>query len=92
MRVFSARACAAPLEKAAELFQERTGIRVQVDIVELPRSQEAWRGTGVGLLKFSKQPDAARRFMDFLASAEARRFYEEYGWCLPGAAATAAAE
>jgi accessory colonization factor AcfC len=31
VRVFSARACAAPLEKAALLFTEQTGIKVQVD-------------------------------------------------------------
>ena len=32
VRVFSARACAAPLEKAAALFQERTGIAVEISV------------------------------------------------------------
>jgi len=32
VRVFSARACAAPLEKAAGLFQARTGIRVEISV------------------------------------------------------------
>lgn len=32
VRVFSARACAAPLEKAAALFQQRTGIEVQISV------------------------------------------------------------
>lgn len=41
VRIFSAKACAAPLEKA-------------------------------------------RQFMDFLASAASRKFYKEFGWCVPG--------
>ena len=32
VRIFSARACAAPLEKAAALFQKETGIEVQISV------------------------------------------------------------
>ena len=32
VRIFSARACAAPLEKAAKLFEEETGISVAIDV------------------------------------------------------------
>jgi ABC-type molybdate transport system substrate-binding protein len=32
VRIFSARACAAPLEKAAKLFEEQTGISVIIDV------------------------------------------------------------
>ena len=32
VRIFSARACAAPLEKAAKLFEEQSGIHVQIDV------------------------------------------------------------
>lgn len=32
VRVFSARACAAPLEKAAELFEQQTGIKVEISV------------------------------------------------------------
>ena len=55
VRIFSARACAEPLEKAAQLFEEKTGIHVEL----------------------------ATQFMDFLASAESRVFYKEYGWEIP---------
>lgn len=32
VRIFSARACAEPLVKAAELFEEKTGIHVEIDV------------------------------------------------------------
>ena len=32
VRIFSARACAAPLEGAARLFEEKTGIHVEIDV------------------------------------------------------------
>lgn len=32
VRIFSARACAEPLEKAAQLFEEKTGIHVEIDV------------------------------------------------------------
>jgi ABC-type molybdate transport system substrate-binding protein len=32
VRIFSARACAAPLEGAAELFEEKTDIHVAIDV------------------------------------------------------------
>ncbi len=52
----------------------------RIEIVEMPREQQVMRGTGVGLLTFAKQPAAARQFMDFLASREARACYEQYDW------------
>ncbi|MBI5723077.1 MAG: substrate-binding domain-containing protein [Planctomycetes bacterium] len=55
----------------------------RIEIVELPPEQQICRGTGIGLLKFAKQPDAARRFMDFLTTDEARGCYRRYGWITP---------
>ena len=52
----------------------------RIDLVELPPEQEIWRGTGVGLLTFSKNPEGAKQFMDFLTTPEARAVYVEYGW------------
>ena len=52
----------------------------RIEVVELPDSQQVLRGTGVGLLSFSKEPEAAKQFMNFLASPESRAFYEKYGW------------
>jgi accessory colonization factor AcfC len=52
----------------------------RIEVVELPKEQQVLRGTGVGMLSFAKDTKAARRFMDFLTTPEARAFYKEYGW------------
>ena len=52
----------------------------RIEMVELPPEHQVLRGTGVGLLSFSKEPEAATRFMDFLTTPEARHFYKKYGW------------
>ncbi len=54
----------------------------RIDVVELPREQQIFRGTGIGLLSFSKNPAAATRFMDFLTTPKARACYVKYGWVL----------
>ena len=50
VRVFSARACAAPLEKAAELFEQKSGIHVEIDVCSRhcaePVAEEATGETG----------------------------------------------
>ena len=50
VRIFSARACAAPLEKAAELFEQQSGIHVQIDVCSRhcaePVAEEATGETG----------------------------------------------
>ncbi|MHC4191720.1 MAG: extracellular solute-binding protein [Planctomycetota bacterium] len=50
VRIFSARACAAPLEKAAKLFEEQTGIRVEISVCSRhcaqPVAEEATGETG----------------------------------------------
>ena len=52
----------------------------RIEAVRLPENARIYRGTGIGLLKFSTSPDAARGFMDFLTTPEARAFYLELGW------------
>jgi len=52
----------------------------RIEVIEIPKEQQVLRGTCVGLLSFSKEPEAARQFMDFLASSVSQKFYEEYGW------------
>lgn len=54
----------------------------RIEIVEMPKEQQVSRGTGVGMLSFAKDSQIATQFMDFLASPQARRFYEEYGWSI----------
>ncbi len=50
VRIFSARACAEPLEKAAKLFEEKTGIHVAIDVCNRhcaePVAEEATGETG----------------------------------------------
>ena len=50
VRVFSARACAAPLEKAAELFEKQSDIRVEISVCSRhcaePVAEEATGQTG----------------------------------------------
>ena len=55
----------------------------RIEVIEMPREQQVSRGTCVGLLSFSKEPQAAKQFMEFLASSESRKFYAEYGWVTP---------
>ena len=52
----------------------------RIRILPLPPDQSVFRGTGIGLLKFSRQPQAAGRFMDFLVTPEARACYVALGW------------
>jgi len=52
----------------------------RIEVVELPEEQRVHRGTSVGMLSFAKDIEAARQFMDFLTTPEARSFYREYGW------------
>ncbi|MFW6159416.1 MAG: substrate-binding domain-containing protein [Planctomycetota bacterium] len=89
---FHANGCIAIVEAVAEAtvdaafgwtaFEHLADERIQV--VDLEESQEVLRGTGIGLLSFSEEPEAAREFMDFLTTPESRAFYEEYGWVSPG--------
>ncbi len=50
VRIFSARACAAPLEKAAQLFEQKTGIPVEISVCSRhcakPMAEEATGATG----------------------------------------------
>lgn len=52
----------------------------RIEVIEMPKEQQVLRGTGVGLLSFSKEPEASKQFMDFLVSPDSLKFYAEYGW------------
>lgn len=55
----------------------------RIETIEMPQEQQVLRGTGVGMLSFAKETEAAKQFMDFLASSQSREFYKEYGWVIP---------
>lgn len=52
----------------------------KIDVIPLTNEESIFRGTGVGLLKFSTNPEGAKNFMDFLATNEIRNIYKQYGW------------
>jgi len=52
----------------------------RIEVVKLPAAYCLRRGTCIGLLKFSRNPAAATRFMDFLTASKARQCYRKYGW------------
>jgi len=54
----------------------------RIKVIKMPEEQQVLRGTGVGMLSFAKNTEAAIKFMDFLASGAARAFYKEYGWII----------
>ncbi|MHC4641119.1 MAG: substrate-binding domain-containing protein [Planctomycetota bacterium] len=55
----------------------------RIETIEMPQEQQVLRGTGVGMLSFAKETEAAKQFMDFLAGPQSREFYKEYGWVIP---------
>ena len=54
----------------------------RIEVVRLPAEYCIRRGTGIGLLTFSKNPDEAVKFMDFLTTAPAKACYKKYGWII----------
>jgi len=88
---FHATGCVAIVEAAAEgLVDAAFGWSAfshmaegRIDIVDLPDRYCIYRATGIGMLSFTKQPDIAREFMDFLTTPDARSSYKRYGWVLP---------
>ncbi len=52
----------------------------RIEIIDMPQDQRILRGTGVALLSFSKHPEQAKQFMEFLTTPEARHFYLKHGW------------
>ncbi len=55
----------------------------RLEVIQLPPEHRIYRGTGVGMLEFCRQPELARQFMDFLVTDEARACYEKHKWVLP---------
>ncbi len=51
-----------------------------MEVVELPKELQVYRSTGVAVVKFSKNQELAKRFIDFLMSKDGKKIYREYGW------------
>lgn len=86
--VFRANGCVAIVEAAAQgkvdvAFGWSTFGNLadgRVHIAEIPRDVAICRGTCIGMLKFTRQPEAARAFMDFLVTEKSRAIYRKFGW------------
>jgi accessory colonization factor AcfC len=86
--VFHANGCMAIIEAAAQrkvdaafgwgAFEHLAPGRIEI----LPIAEKycVYRGTGVALLSFSRNPVPAEEFMSFLTSARSRPFFAELGW------------
>ena len=51
-----------------------------MEVVELPKELQVYRSTGVAVVKFSKNKELAKKFIDFLVSESCKKIYREYGW------------
>ncbi len=51
-----------------------------MEIVELPKELQVSRSTGVAVVKFSRNKELAKKYIDFLVSESGRRIYRKYGW------------
>jgi len=51
-----------------------------MEVVELPKELQVYRSTGVATIKFSKNKELAKKFIDFLVSENGKKIYREYGW------------
>ncbi len=52
----------------------------KIDVVEIPRDQNIIKVVPIGTLAFSANKDAARKFVDFVASAEGKAIFEKHGF------------
>lgn len=55
----------------------------QITTIPIPSAYRVTTTIPCGVLKFSKQAAAARRFMDFLASKEAEPIFRKHGYMIP---------
>jgi accessory colonization factor AcfC len=51
-----------------------------IEVVDLPRELQVFRSTGIAVIKFSKQKETAKQFIDYAISEEGKKIYRSYGW------------
>ena len=51
-----------------------------MEVVELPKELQVYRSTGVAVVKFSKNKELGKKFIDFLVSENGKKIYREFGW------------
>ena len=51
-----------------------------LDVVGLPRELQVFRSTGIAVIQFSKEKEAAKQFIDYVTSEKGKKIYMSYGW------------
>lgn len=51
-----------------------------LDVVDLPRDLQVFRSTGIAVIQFSKEKEAAKQFIDYITSEKGKKIYRSYGW------------
>jgi molybdate transport system substrate-binding protein len=52
----------------------------EIDVIEIPREQNSIEIIPIGTTAFSKNPEAAAKFVDFCASEEGKEIFEKHGF------------
>ena len=50
------------------------------EVIELPYDLQVYRSTVVGMLSCTKNPELAKKFIDFLVTDEVKKIYADYEW------------
>ncbi len=51
-----------------------------MEVVDLPKTLQVYRSTGVAVVKFSKDKKSTEKFINFLASEHGKKIYRDFGW------------
>jgi len=78
MRILYDQSDAGPVWYSEAYYQQMIGH--PIDLVELPQNENVPAQYVAGSLKTAPHPQAAKDFMDFLISAEAKVIYKKYGF------------
>jgi molybdate transport system substrate-binding protein len=50
------------------------------ETIELPPDLQVYRSTAAAMISFTKNPESAEKFIDFLVTDEVKKIYSDYGW------------
>ncbi|SHF78704.1 molybdate ABC transporter substrate-binding protein [Pedobacter caeni] len=81
MRILYNKSDVAPVWYSETHYQKMIGH--PVELIEIPASENIEAQYMAGLMKAAPHPQAARDFMDFLASETAKQVYRKYGFTTP---------
>ncbi len=65
----------------ASIITEDNAINAKdIELIAIPEAQNIIETVPIGALSFSKEPDLARQFVDFVASPEGKAIFEKHGF------------